>query len=369
MSMKQSHSASTPPALDIGTRAALVLLGACWLSACQTPETHELGYTQSSQDLEVEPTEPFFGSVRDFVGHWVGEATDPLALRSEAGGEPPLYRFPSGSTRFTLDITHGLEPNGGPTLTGKITFGEGEPPPLATDPDVGYPVGLNYGALLSYVPPAIPSLNILDNYDDLLPPFEGFAYALGLQHRGRLPDDSAAVPDGIARFIYNTNDVLQSWCALQTPHPTPVRGGYFSPLPYSPPPNQGFSNGLDEPCELRGPEDLSACPADLSSLSDAEYYSTYQACRQPGPLLAEVSCDKYWLSQYCLCMEDHCFPSYQAAGPAINLRASPDGLVGVFDNASFKNPRGLATPLGEVRFRRVSDAEQPPRFGDAGTSP
>jgi hypothetical protein len=69
--------------------------------------------------------------------------------------------------------------------------------------------------------------------------------------------------------------------------------------------------------------------------------------------VAEVSCDKVFVSRFCDCNDVSCNATFGADPPSLLLRASSDALVGVFDNASFKNLRGLATPLGEVRFRRV----------------
>jgi hypothetical protein len=37
------------------------------------------------------------------------------------------------------------------------------------------------------------------------------------------------------------------------------------------------------------------------------------------------------------------------------LRASGDVLIGMLEGAMFLNARGLSTPLGEMRFRRLPD--------------
>lgn len=339
--MKQHLPLSTKRLPHVLSSCALGLSGALAISACQGTETHELGYTQSVQDLTNEPTAPFFTPHSDFVGRWVGEAVDPLALGADPNGPPPVYQFPSGSTSIALSIVEGSDSNGWGTLTGSITFGVGEPPPPATDPDVGYPDGFDYDALLSY---GFNFPGSVINYDSALPPFEGFAYELSIRTIGI--EDGA--PDGVLQMAYQTSDFVGSWCELQTPQPRP--DGSSGPLPHAPGGYTSLADGTNQSCQLFGDIDVSRCPENPLDLPP----EVFDDCSEQ-PIIAEMSCDKIFLSQFCQCDALSCVAGSLIDSPAILLRSSGSGLVGVFDDASFRNPRGLATPIGEVHFRRVAD--------------
>src|SRR5688572_7285008 len=137
-----------------------VVLGILLGAGCESADTHHLGLTNTAQDLAsqpTDPTEPFFTDSAAFAGLWIGRAESPLASEGSDG----IYHFPSGSTRILLDLRDPL------VYEGTLIFGEGEVPPPPTDPDVGYPVGVNYADLLQYqnvVPVAFNS--------NPLPPFE-----------------------------------------------------------------------------------------------------------------------------------------------------------------------------------------------------
>lgn len=52
-------------------------------------------------------------------------------------GQLPSYKLPSGSSAIRIDITGAYEEADG--LCGTVTFGEGSPPPVATDPSADPP--------------------------------------------------------------------------------------------------------------------------------------------------------------------------------------------------------------------------------------
>ncbi len=363
MTIRSRHSLCMKRHLSISTHlpqhglssSAFCLLGALSITACQGGDTHELGFTQGAQDLRNEPNEPFSSSRLGFVGRWIGEATDPLALSASPNEPAPVYEFPSGATSFVLDIAQTLDVNGEPTLTGTLTFGVGQAPPPATDPDLGYPVGLNYEPLISYGPTLFPGK--FQDYDHHLPVFEGFAYTFHVPYfggEGEAPDGSGpGIADGVIQLVYTTSEFVGSWCELQTPHAR--RDGTFGPLPESPSGYDIAADGTNQTCGLYGDQDFSRCPDNFLDLPVDEYNDAFEQCVEL-PVVAELSCDKIFLSQFCECTSVSCQAGYGADPPSLLLRASTSGdsLVGAFDNASFKNPRNLSTPLGEVRFVRVT---------------
>src|SRR5204862_547309 len=125
--------------------------------------------------------------------------------------------------RLLLTIEKRPDSSDSAALGGSLIFGEGTPPPPATDGRLGYPEGFDYVSYLSYTEPT----DVIANYDDGLPPLEGFDYEIE--------------------------------------------------------------------------------------------------------------------------------PSSSENAASLMLRTSGDSLIGVFDDATFLNARGLATPIGEVRFRRIGD--------------
>lgn len=329
-------------------RLACTLLPAL-LSAmgCRGGDAHELGYTTRARlvdDVPEQPSMPFYGDRDGFIGRWLGEAREPLAWGVEDDEASPAYAFPSGSSQIVLDIAPRLRSSDSVGLGGSITFGSGQPPPAATDPDRGYPVGFNYDQYRSYGDPVAGD----DNYDDGLPPLEGFRYVIeSSTFANGVPE---RVPDGVLRMIYNPYSHLQSWCALQ--EPVALSSGTFRVLPEAPGGFDVMADGSDQECAAYGPADLGACPQNIETLSPEDYRTTYEQCAQNGPELYRMSCDKMFLSQFCGCTAERCSAG-NGAQVSLLLRAAGDVLIGVLQDAIFLNARGLATPIGEVRFRRL----------------
>jgi hypothetical protein len=331
-------------------RLACTVLSALPASlGCRGGDAHELGYTTEPRQVEEapdQPSAPFYADRDAFIGRWLGQAREPLAFGVEDDEASPTYAFPSGSSQIVLDIAPRVRSTDPVGLGGSIIFGSGQPPPAATDPDRGYPPGFDYDRYRSYDDSGAAG----DNYDDGFPPLEGFRYVIdssGLA--GGLPE---RVPDGVLRMMYNPYAHLQSWCALQEPQP--LLNGTFGVLPDAPGGFDVMADGSDRQCPAYGPADLSACPQNLQALSPAEYRATYEQCVQQGPELYRMSCDKMFLSEFCGCTAARCAASNRAP-VSLLLRASDDVLIGVLEGAMFLNARGLATPIGEVRFRRLPD--------------
>jgi hypothetical protein len=176
--------------------------------------------------------------------------------------------------------------------------------------------------------------------DTDLPPFEGFAYAIGA-HAGITDDEgNPTVSDGVANFFYSMNEPLDPWCRLQTSYPnrnTITGYGCRSEADYA---IQPLANGETQ-CNLLGPPPSDAiCDGPLPTPPECT-----------GPIGAEANCDQLLMCTYgfCLCDETGCTENY-AFNDRLFLRRVGDELVGVFDGTYFKNARGLKVPLGEVRF-------------------
>lgn len=120
------------------------------------------------------------------------------SLEPEAGPPGPSeswtgsvedYAFPSGSN--ALKLTFATDDDG--HVVGTLVFGQGTPPPPATDPNVGYPPGL---------PPANASrLNTAYAWVS-----EGFAYAF----------DGGTFAAPVLRFDVDLAQLWTGWCALET---------------------------------------------------------------------------------------------------------------------------------------------------------
>jgi len=333
---------------------ASTALAALLLAACQETEPRDLGFTEgASQDLAGDVTQPFYASSDDFLGRWIGQAQEPLALTDD--GETRVYHFPSGSSQFALDIASRPDGFGGVELTGHITFGAGEPLPPPTDPDVGYPVGFSYLEAFSYG-----ANSIAGNPDTDLAPFEGFSYAFTIEHV-RTDGESIDVPDGVLDLTYSLSEPLDPWCQLQTPYPTqdppsPVDDPYsYSCVDVRG--SDGISvngRGADARCEITAPSDTSACPENPTLEERLE-------CEVVVAPLAVVNCDKLMLCErrYCECNSVACGAAGAVEGlrtysvrDRLRVRRSGDELVGIFDG-TFLNARNYKVPLGEVRFQRV----------------
>jgi hypothetical protein len=138
-------------------------------------------------------------------------------------GYVEAHTFSSGSDAVALVITDGA-PNG------RIVFGQGTPPPPATDPDVGYPPGEDAGFM---------SL-----------PFEGFEHTL---QEGNVSGDRV-------RFKVSTRELWKVWCALQTPFETDLGSGSYGCLP-----NWGYSTGPSG-CEMQNPDTGESVQVDCGKL-------------------------------------------------------------------------------------------------------
>lgn len=326
-------------ASQLSILGGLVVASTLLAAACKDTERRELGYTD--QDLRdrqrSEPTEPFFTGPDEFVGRWVGSAEDPLGLDDDT------YTFPSGSDRFTLDIAvvHSEE-LAQDVLQTRITFGDGEPIAPPTDPEAGYPAGVSYLDLLSYDDDEFQIVGT--NPDFRLPPFEGFTYEANPQTG--IGQAGIALPDGALILAFNTLELLDPWCRLQTPFE--VAPGLFQCQEQF---GGGFEvnpDGTGASCSLYGPNDDSACPED--PLDPA-----FPNCIEFGGPVATANCDKLFMctQDFCQCDSLGCYGPIADAQDQLVLRREGDELVGAFVGTTFLNARGLKTPLGEVRFERV----------------
>jgi len=163
---------------------ALVLLGACKAdhslgalgpdaaadTSLSTSPGPDLSTATSSQAVDVEPLGPL-GPVESWTG-WIENFT-----------------FKSGSDAITFSLA--FDPNG--RIAGQVVFGNGTPPPPATDPNAGYPDDKAMGPVF---------------------PIEGFAYTMV----------DGSITSNRIRFTVREHEPWTGWCALQTP-PSDVSSG------------------------------------------------------------------------------------------------------------------------------------------------
>jgi hypothetical protein len=285
-----------------------------------------LGSTDALQVIAAPAVEPFALDISSFYGRWVGIAEDELAFADEPGTEPEPYRFPSGSSQILLELS---DTNG--IALGTLTFGEGSVPAPPVDPDVGYPVGVNYAELLRYPLETESSSSALPFLRGQLPPHEGLPYHLLRPDA----DTYARVPDGLLRMNYFVNEVFDEWCALQTPHPNP---------------NIDFSCNAGSPIEdlehggcrmVRSPE-----PVCDEVTGECEFLPLVE--------LGTVDCNKAFLCDdafpRCECSALGCSAARDQA--ELVVRFVGDELVGVIGSGVFLNARHARAPLGTIRFRR-----------------
>jgi hypothetical protein len=328
MTDDNSRRSSNMRAARLAALAPLLGLQALACQAIGDDTPADLGNTDVPQ-VTLPPAQPPFAlELQDFIGRWEGVAEDALALTDS--GEPALYRFPSGSSRILLELS---ETDG--VSVGTLTFGEGDVPPPPTDPDVGYPVGVDYAELLRYDVAGLPPVNFggdLAFERGPLPPHEGFPYEV------LRPDVSPEAPvlDGLLRLSFYTTQVLGDWCALQTSFPTP--DGTFSCNPGAP------LSSLDGGCHMIEYPVLPACDA-------AGHCAPPVQARELGP----VDCNKAFLCDEavprCECNELNCSNTPELA--ELTVRPIGDELVGVIGGAAFQNARNARSPVGTLRFRRV----------------
>jgi hypothetical protein len=338
--MKDLRLTSMQRQAELALGTIVPLLGACGvLVGCSGSGSHELGSTHEGPA----PAIPFFTEGEGFKGRWIGQAREPLAYGVSADQDAPAYVFPSGSSRILLTIEERPRSSDAAALGGSLTFGEGRPPPAATNGNLGYPVGFDYVSYLSYVEPT----EVIVNYDEGLPPLEGFDYEV------ESSSFDEGVPDGVLRMKFEPWSFLESWCELQVPHEQP--DGTYGALPFAAgDTDRPLADGKNRMCAAYDDDDLSACPADMAELPLAEYLATYASCSKRGSVVYRMSCDRIFLTRFCSCSDDACRVGSEIAA-SLMLRTAGSSLVGVFDDATFLNARGLATPIGEVRFRRISE--------------
>jgi len=331
------HRSTQPSPAQPSRALAFALVAA--LGACGDGEAHQLGSIRAG----FEPSEAFFENDARFLGRWLGQASEPLAFGVEFDEEAPIYAFPSGSSRIELTLVARTARSGRIIIDGALTFGDGEPPPPATDAKSGYPVGFDYDEFLSY---GTGSDGEARNYQGMLPPLEGVDYPLDTNFV------EEGVPDGVLQASYDPAGFLDPWCALQPPHPRD--DGTFSVLPDAPGGIEVMADGTNRPCSGFGPNDLSECPEDMAELPRDEYIATYRACSKPGVAIYQMSCDRMYLSRFCSCDAGGCRGTPPLERARLLLRARRESLIGAFEGARFLNARGLPGPLGEVRFVRAN---------------
>jgi hypothetical protein len=298
------------------TPFAALILGLA-AAACNETPTNDLGYTSGNlieTPAALPPVVAKFTS--DFEGVWIGEADDPLALLGDAEFSPPLFRFPSGSTRLRLEVRPRDDADPSRFI---LTFGDAPLPPPPTDPDLGYPVDPDFSVE-----------GIATRDTSVRPPVEGFGYlasgvgslrdyeAAGLTRIDIVSfDDQDRLIDGKLEISFAPTQFFGSWCALQTADTCPI----------------GQQIAWDDPM---------TCTSGLE--------------------LTPIDCQKVSLcaSNVCSCPESGpCRYSVERLSKLTVRLSSSGGLVGLFSGAVFVNERGFQQPLGTVRFQRDSaEAEQ-----------
>jgi hypothetical protein len=315
------------------TSACFIGFGALAALACSGGDVEDLGATDpaaASQNLEQPPAPDvaFYSSPLEFRGRWIGEADDVFAFGLLPGEPPPTYTFPSGARRIVLDLLASDDPSGSfPRVTGTITFGDGEPPPPPTDPDVGYPVDVSYLDLLAYDPDATPPDILYDASP--LPPLEGFSYSISEIAFSDTPP-AQAVQDGLLQLAYESGEYLQPWCELQTPVPD-GQGGYACIEP-----SRGLSFN----------EGVCAVPYEDGRVDVVNCDKLFLCGAGQPPNNGRCACDSTG------CFRNYLTPVFDDTG-ILSLRRSGDELVGIITEGWFLNARGRRVPLGAIHFRRA----------------
>lgn len=237
--------------------AASMLVGACNI-------THDLehgtdGSTSESGEIGLETTDDEAPGTEVWNGYVEGVS------------------YPSGSDLVRLKITS----IDGDVVTGSMTFGMGELPPPATDPDIGYPP-----VLYETFNPLLPI-----DLDPILP-FEGFEYTF----EGELDGNRLKLSGSFA-------ELWTDWCKLQTSyvHPDDGEAAYYDS-------SRGYKFGPD------------GCFYKSSGMPDER-----------------VDCIKYHLcrSHVCRCDADRCVAG---TGASFSLDGTFDGDQ--FEGTIFGTPSG-----------------------------
>jgi hypothetical protein len=183
-------------------------------------------------------------------------------------GEFDAYTLPSGSKTIRIEFTGADQTPS--AVCGRVTFGQGEPPPVATDPKA-LPPGAN-GSLVT-------------------PIMEGFAYEFVSSFGSVTSFDAGAptapgVDDRRIRFGITLNQIYKSWCNLQLSYaqfdPSTIPGPPLEPL-YSCVPRGAFSHGSDgrlcdaAPLTIVGASCAQAlyCFLDVCDCNKGSHFSSY----------------------------------------------------------------------------------------------
>ena len=322
-------------------RAVALLLAVLAPCGCGAPNVHELGFTEpitpgagsdvsasdagdaaTPLDAAVVPSMPFRGLLSEFVGRWQGQAEDPTALELIASPSDglPSFRFPSGATTITLEVER---------TRIELSFGAVPPPAPAQTPDHGYPPGVDYWDLFTYFDDKDPRV-VSDTRP--LPPFEGFvSHGTSSVPPSDQDDlDQDTLPDGVLRVAFSTGEILDGWCALQSPYP--VGSDSFSCIT-----GGSFTREGAGPC-LVG-----------DGIVDTDCPDAGASCDLPS-LPADCNQALLCAQQRCQCNADGCRSTPQTPLQELALRRTANGLTGAFNNTLFLNERGLLIALGTVRL-------------------
>jgi hypothetical protein len=240
----------------------------------QTTNEWKESYPQAGIDAENVEQLP--------LGIWIGETGEEVAC--------------SPSHRVAIEIAAGADPG---TAYGFAVFGEGDPPPPVSDPEVGYPPGEGREEL----------------WCRMNAPSEGFAYTIREGHVGS---------NDRFRFRIANLEIYEPWCALQTSY----QWNYGSIDGYNCAPALDSDEWMA--CgELGGgsfyppPADDAECPLD---------YGKFALCDEFGP---------------CICTEEGCIANMNRT-VRFDLMINGTEIEGVVTNLSLGD-----TPPTEVRLRKV----------------
>jgi len=323
---RAQRSPTTCRALRRAQTVALALPALAFACAVDG-EPERLGFTDDP--LAATPPSAVVARPVDFVGRWRGSAPDLLELALDADGAPLPYEFPSGSSDFTLEI--GVESDF--ALQPSLTFGAA-PAPEATDPMLSYPPGAAFGEYVSN-PPALEGAQ----YDLWYVPFGLFE----AEPRSIWDDRALADAGGVLRLYYATADAYEAWCPLQPSLPVGTDGEAYNCLGA-----RGVARAVGGGCYTYDDESTAfyppgagegIIPAPAREVDCARAFACLEQCACPDPESGD------------LCVARNGYVG------ELWLRRAGDELIGVFaGDATFFNPRGGRTQIGQVRFQRSPDS-------------
>jgi hypothetical protein len=178
------------------------------------------------------------------------DAGETAGVGGEWVGYVESYHFPSGSDQLRLTLDTSVPG----VVTGSIAFGAGDPPPPATDPEVGYPPGVDW---------------VMWGID-YRQPYEGARYEL---HEVQLDP-------GRLQLKIAPSELWSDWCALQTP--ILWSDDFYGCLPNY---GGGMDNGV---CYLAPPEGdriIVDCGKQSLCWGDSVCRCTADSCVADGQLL------------------------------------------------------------------------------------